>query len=162
MPMIIVRKFEQMFRVSAGATAPPATGAAPSPTDREKIDWLYSILTILDGKAGALLAFDGLLLAAASLMYDKISEGSTALKVLSLATIIIALVAACLCLYVARVSYPFLGDIVLNSYDNAAEIESLGKAVEARTTFLSWAWMASVAAVIFFIFLALMKLEGPI
>jgi hypothetical protein len=63
---------------------------------------------------------------------------------------------------VARVSYPFLGDIVLNSYDNAAEIESLGKAVEARTTFLSWAWSASVAAVIFFIFLALMKLEGPI
>jgi hypothetical protein len=153
--MIVVRRFEQMARVSAAAV-----GAAP--TDKEKIDWLYGVLTILDSKAGALLAFDGLLLAAASFMYEKISEGSAALKALSLLTIVIALVAASLCLYVARVSYPFLGDITLGTNDNAAEIESLGKAVEARTTILSWAWKASVAAVMFFILVAIMKLEGPI
>src|SRR5579863_8245158 len=72
MHALIVQKFQQMVRVSAGTLGPPHPGAAPSPTDRETVDWLYSVLTILDSKAGALLAFDGLLLAAASLVYEKI------------------------------------------------------------------------------------------
>lgn len=56
MPSEIVQKFEQMVRVSAGVAGPPPP--AGSPTDKEKIDWLYSVLTILDSKAGDLLAFD--------------------------------------------------------------------------------------------------------
>jgi hypothetical protein len=162
MPALIVQKFQQMVRVSAGTLGPPHHGAAPSPTDRETVDWLYSVLTILDSKAGALLAFDGLLLAAASLVYEKISEGSPILRTLALGTIAIALLAASLCLYVARVSYPFLGDITIGTFDNSVEIESLGRAAEARTTILSWAWKASVAAVVLFLFVMIMKLEGPL
>jgi hypothetical protein len=98
---------------------------------------LYDVLTILDSKAGALLAFDGLLLAAASLMYEKIAEGSLALKSISLFMIVVGLFAAALCLYVARVSYSFFGDVDVTADNNTREIESLGRAVEVRTDILS-------------------------
>lgn len=152
MPTEIASKYVQMFRVSAGATT-PLPDPPPGPTDMEKINWLYNVLTILDGKAGALLAFDGLLLAAEALMYDKIAEKADWLHFPALALIGLTLLAALLCLFVAQVSYAFLGKIDLGDYDNTAEIGKLGEIAGARTHRLWWAWGFSVAAVIFFIFL---------
>jgi uncharacterized transporter YbjL len=139
--------------VHSGAAA--GQPAAAPPPDKEKIDWLYSLLTILDAKAGALLAFDGLLLAAASLMYDKIGEKVEILRVPALLLIVVALFAALLCLYVARMSYPFLGAITLGQQSNAAEIAGLETAVERRTELAGYAWLLSVVTVVFFIVLVL-------
>jgi hypothetical protein len=145
MPAAIVRKFEQMVRVSNGAKGPPTAGGPSGPTDMEKVNWLYNVLTILDNKARALLTFDGLLFAGSSAMYDKMTVGW--LKYASEAMIVIALVAASLCLFVAVVSYPFLGEVNLGTYDNTREIEALGEAVEKRTSRLRNAWRVSVGVV---------------
>jgi hypothetical protein len=153
MPTEIVQKFEHMFRVSTGANGPPAPGGAPSPTDMEKVGWLYNVLTILDGKAGALLAFNGLLLAAEALMYDKMSDKIGWLHYASLVLMIITVVAALLCLFVAHVSYAFLGKIDLSVYDNRAEIDKLGTVAQKRTYLLWLGWGLSVAAVLLFIVL---------
>jgi hypothetical protein len=160
MPTQIVQKFEHMYRVNAGATGPPGPGTPAGPTDMEMIKWLYDVLTILDSKAGALLAFDGLLLAAEALMYDKMSEKIGWLHYTSLALIIITVVAALFCLFVARVSYAFLGRIDLNSYSNTAEIDELGNIIQSRTHRLWWAWGLSVIAVFLFVILAIFVLES--
>lgn len=160
MPTELVRKYRHMVRVNAGATAgvPPP----PGPTDMETIKWLYEVLTILDQKAGALLAFDGLLLAAEALMYDKMSEKVDWLHYASLALMVITVIAALLCLFVARISYAFLGKIELGVYDNTAEIDSLGAAAQGRTHRLWWGWWLSVAAVLLFIILVLIFLLWPL
>ena len=146
---VVVQKFEQMFRAS-GRTA---TKLGCPPTDIEKVKWLYEVLTILDSKAGALLAFDGLLLAAEALMYDKLSEHFVLLRPYTLVLIFFTLAAALVCLLVAQVSYDFLGKIALEDYDNTAEIDGLGKAVEIRTKRLGVAWGLSVTTVVIFMVL---------
>lgn len=152
-----------MFRVSAGATAPTAPGIGPAgPTDMDKINWLYGVLTILDQKAGALLAFDGLLLAAEALMYDKMSERVGWLHYASLVLMLVTVMAALLCLFVAQISYAFLGKIDLSLYDNSAEIEELGALAQVRTHRLWWGWRLSVAAVLLFIVLVLIFLLWPL
>jgi hypothetical protein len=154
--MAILQKYVQMLQVSARAGAPaPPTG---TPTEKERIDWLYSILTILDTKAGALLAFDGLLLAAASFMYEKMSENMALLKVLALGLILVALLAALLCLLVAQMSYSFLGRITVGTLDNTAEINELERVAEQRTKYLWVAWGVSVGAVLFFMLVVVIKL----
>lgn len=162
MPTELVRKYEHMFRVSAAAAAPPAPGALPppGPTEMEKINWLYRVLTILDGKAGALLAFDGLLLAAEALMYDKMSEKIEWLHYASLVLMLVTVIAALLCMFVAYVSYAFLGKIDLSISDNSAEIDKLGTVAEVRTHRLWWGWGLSVFAVLFFIVLVFIFLYG--
>lgn len=75
MPVKVVQRFERMIQTSA-TKAEPRQGqpSPPPPADAETIKWLYDVLTILDSKAGALLAFDGLLLAAEALMHEKMLE----------------------------------------------------------------------------------------
>lgn len=158
MPAAVVERFQNMIRTSAARAAPPGGAVPPPPADADTIKWLYDVLTILDSKAGALLAFDGLLLAAEALMYDKMSEHVSQLRPYSLILILMTLAAALLCLLVAQVSYDFLGKIALN--DNTAEVDGLGAAVELRTNRLGVAWGFSVIAVIFFmilVFIALAK-----
>jgi hypothetical protein len=160
MPSEVAQKFEHMFRVSGGAVGPPGHGVAPGgPSNLEEIKWLYDVLTILDSKAGALLAFDGLLLAAETLMYDKIGEKLDWLHLPSLALIVITLADAVVCLFVAQVSYAFLGKIELGTYNNTAEIEELGEVVEARTRLLWVAWVLSIITVFLFIALVMTVLE---
>jgi hypothetical protein len=71
----LIQKYSQMVRISTGLVPPhPGGFVAPVPSDKEKVDWMYGVLTILDTKASVLLSFDGLLIAAASLLYDKLSD----------------------------------------------------------------------------------------
>jgi len=71
----------------------------------------YSNLTVLDTKASALMAFDGILIAVASF---TVQAGGVFEKqpVVPLIVIITALIAAGLCLFVAQISYPFLGKVI--------------------------------------------------
>jgi len=131
MPVLLSR-YVQLFRTHAGN----------DPTDKEKVDWLYGVLTVLDAKAGALLAFDGLLIAGAALTYDKFSD-----KWVSLGLILLSLAAALLSLYVARMSYAFLGNIVPGHADITGELNSLEEVTERRTRILFVAWWLSIIAV---------------
>ncbi len=160
MPTGVVERFRRMMQTSAAKAPPPQQGqpAQPPPTDADTIKWLYDVLSILDGKAGALLAFDGLLLAAEALMHEKMLEKMDWLHPYSLALILFTLVTALLCLFVAQVSYDFLGNIDLDKHDNTAEIDGLGKVIELRTARLGLAWGFSVIAVICFFFLVLFVL----
>lgn len=155
MPSVIVQKFEQIFRVSGRTGA----GLGPAPSDMEKMEWLYGALTILDSKAGALLAFDGLLLAAEAFMYGA-SDKVRWLHAYSLELIMLTLAAALMCLFVAHVSYAFLGKIVPGTYDNTAEIETLGSLVKWRTIRLWLAWYLSVITVLCFMILVAVVLKG--
>jgi hypothetical protein len=83
-------------------------------------------------------------------MYDKMSEKVSWLHYPSLALILVTLAAALLCLFVAHVSYAFLGMINLAVYDNAAEIDELARVAEARTHRLWRGWYLSVLAVFLF------------
>jgi hypothetical protein len=155
MPSVVVQKFEQVFRVN-GRTDPvlpvPAAALGPLPNDKDKMDWLYGALTILDTKAGALLAFDGLLLAAEALMYETFDKIPW-LRPYSLPLIFLTLVAALVCLFVAYISYAFLGKVTLGVYDNTAEIQKLAGAVELRTVKLWVGWSLSLLSVFYFIFM---------
>jgi hypothetical protein len=136
----ILQKYSQMIFVATGN----------NPGDKERIDWLYSILTILDTKAAALLSFDALILAAASLMYDKMSDVLFA-KWLSLLLIVVSLLAAILSLIVAKMSYSFLGKIIVGDLNNTREINSLEEVTEFRTRMLVSAWWLSMISVCVFI-----------
>src|SRR6202042_1600015 len=80
------------------------------PNAREIIKTLYEILTILDGKGLALLAFDGIIVAATTFAAEKgdVFRKRGMARWLAILVIIIALAAAALCLGVSEVSYSFL------------------------------------------------------
>src|SRR5712691_4927929 len=86
-----------------------APGTSISPVQaKDTAKFLYEALTILDSKASALMAFDGILVAAATFTVEK--EGVVDIqRIVTLIVIIMALAGAVLCLFVARISYPFLG-----------------------------------------------------
>jgi hypothetical protein len=147
----LIQKYSQMVRVSRGLDPPNQVGfAEPVPSDKDKIDWIYGVLTILDAKAGALLAFNGLLIAAATLTYDKFPE-----KALFIALILLSLFASLLSLYVARVSYEFLGNIIPGQCNNQSELDVLEDVAEKRTRILFVAWSMSVFSVYCYIAVAL-------
>jgi hypothetical protein len=111
----------------------------------------YSNLTVLDTKASALMAFDGILIAVASF---SVQTGGVFEKqpVVPLIVIIAALIAAGLCLFVAQISYPFLGKIVIKpgspvTLDCTDELNSLHGAVDWRTRFYRIAWVLSLIAI---------------
>ncbi|HEV8721568.1 MAG TPA: hypothetical protein VGW77_13120 [Candidatus Binatia bacterium] len=112
----------------------------------------YSNLTTLDSKASALMAFDGILIAAATFAFP--TAFSDLWRWVLLAVIVIALIAAGFCLGVAQVSYPFLGKVMITSrppraaLDFAEELNALDVAVQRRTSFYRTAWRLSFGTVI--------------
>ena len=85
-----------------------AAGTQFNPTNANEIaKTLYEILTVLDGKGLALLAFDGIIVAATTFGAEKgdvfRKRGSA-----PVAIIVLSLTASALCLGVSEISYPFL------------------------------------------------------
>lgn len=111
----------------------------------------YSNLTTLDSKASALMAFDGILIAAATFAFP--TAFSDLWRWILLAVIVIALIAAGFCLGVAQVSYPFLGKVRTTlgpprALDFSEELNALDLAVQRRTGFYQVAWRLSFGTVI--------------
>jgi len=112
---------------------------------------LYENLTILDSKASALMAFDGILIAAATFAFP--TAFSDLWRGTLFGVIVIALVAAGFCLGVAQVSYPFLDKVRITpgpprGLDFSEELNALDVAVQRRTCFYRSAWRLSLLAVI--------------
>ena len=80
------------------------------PNAREIAKTLYEILTILDGKGLALLAFDGIIVAATTFAAEKgnVFHKRGSARWLAILVIVVSLAGAALCLGVAEISYPFL------------------------------------------------------
>jgi len=133
---------------------------------KDTTEFLYSALTILDSKASALMTFDSILIAAAAFTIEK-QGGFDWPRVFTLLAIVMALVAAALCLLVARVSYPFLGKVTMTAatdgtparLDYSNELSALDEAVITRTCYYRMAWRLSLIALIPFLIMFGMALK---
>ena len=126
---------------------------------KDVIDWTYSVLTILDSKASALMRLNGVLIAAAAFLLGLFGrEGGTILSTTNRDSVIIATsaflsaVSIFLCLFVVNVSWNFLGKVSKKSpFNFAEEIESLDKTGTRRQYAYRAAWIISWVASVEFL-----------
>ena len=134
------------------------------PDAQEVVKTLYEVLTILDNKGLALLAFDGIIVAATTFVAEKggafhrrgIPRG------LSVFVIILALAGSVACLFVSEISYPFFYHVACNaprSLDYTDEINNLAGLVEWRTDYFHFAWWCSLIAIPLFLLLFWLSLR---
>jgi len=140
-----------------------AEGTSINPLKAKEItEFLYADLTILDSKASALMSFDGILTAVASFTVQD--EGILARQpLIPLIAIVLGLLAACLCLFVAQISYPFLGKVRIvagppRGLEYSEELNALDGAVIWRTCFYRTAWWLSLGAVVLFLIMFVVAL----
>jgi hypothetical protein len=121
------------------------------PHGAEKIlEALYGALNALDTTASALLIFNSVLFAAAAFAADKMND--RLLRRWVILMILIALLAAGMCLRVAHISYPFYHEVIITSgppqgLDFTREFKALQEEVDYRTCLFQTAWYLSVIAV---------------
>ena len=128
----------------------------------DTLAFLYEALSILDRKAAALMTFDGILIAAAAFAVENVSTTVRTRRLLKseiwklgllrkgmIAVIILALFAAALCLWIARIGYPFLAGVETTNgiLDFTKEFASLEAVLLERTVYYQIAWSLSIAAV---------------
>jgi len=128
----------------------------------DTLAFLYEALSILDRKAAALMTFDGILVAAAAFALENVSATMRGHKLLKsetskwkflrggmIAVILFSLAAAALCLWIARIGYPFLAGVEMANgvLDFSKEFASLEAVLLERTWYYQRAWDLSIAAV---------------
>lgn len=127
------------------------------PHGQEIVKTLYDVLTILDGKGLALLAFDGIVVAATTFAAERggVFQNRGLPRWLAILIIILALAAAALCLGVSEISYPFLHYVDCSAPDKldySNEISRLATLVDWRTAYYQMAWWFSIIAIpLFFV-----------
>jgi hypothetical protein len=150
-----LQKIELMHAV--GTQFVPAHG-------QEIVKTLYEILTVLDGKGLALLAFDGIIVAATTFAAEKgdVFRKRGLARWLAILVIIVSLAAAALCLGVAEVSYRFLHYVdctATDKLDYSAEIAHLANLVDWRTAYYQIAWSLSIVAIPLFLIMFWVSLD---
>jgi hypothetical protein len=118
----------------------------------ETLKTLYEILTILDNKGLALLAFDGIIVAATTFAAEKggVFNRRGLARWLAIAVIFLSLLAAAACLFVSEISYPFFGYVACTAQhglDYTEEIDELAALVDWRTAYFQIAWWCSIVAI---------------
>jgi hypothetical protein len=119
---------------------------------KKMLDFLYGALTILDGKASALMGFDVIMVAAAAFLIEKnlVPETHRLRRVAVILVVLLALLGAGLNLWVARVTYDFLGAATLSPDGKLTldgEFKALADAITFRTREYQYAWGFSLGAV---------------
>src|SRR6202012_5418240 len=118
-----------------------AAGTVMSPPQGQNVvKAFYDILTVLDNKGLALLAFDGIVVAATTFAAERggIFHNRGWLRWLAIAIIILCLAASALCLGVSEVSYSFLRYVDCSApgkLDFSREIDHLANLVGWRTAY---------------------------
>jgi hypothetical protein len=136
-----------------------AAGTQFNPPDaREVVKTLYEVLTILDTKGLALLAFDGIIVAATTFVAERggVFQSRGTARALAVLVIVLALVASVACLFVSEISYPFLYHVACSaphSLDYTQEINRLTNLVDWRTNYFQLAWWCSLIAIPLFLML---------
>ena len=142
----LLQKLELLHAAGTQITPPHAV---------EMVKTLYDILTVLDGKGLALLAFDGIVVAATTFAAEKgdVFHKRGLARWLAILVIVVSLAAAALCLGVAEVSYPFLhyAECGPDKLDFGAEINRLADVVDWRTVYYQVAWTLSIIAIPLFL-----------
>jgi hypothetical protein len=114
------------------------------------------ILTILDDKGLALLAFNGIIVAATTFAAEKggAFQKRGIARWLAIVIIVLALSASVACLFVSEVSYPFFNYLTCDaprSLDFTSEVSRLAAHVEWRTDYFHFAWWCSIIAIPLFL-----------
>jgi hypothetical protein len=122
------------------------------PNAQELVQSFYEMMNILDDKGLALLAFDGIIVAATTFAAEKggVFNKRGLARWLAIAVIFLSLAAAVACLFVSEVSYPFYGYVACNapqSLDFTDEINELANLVDWRTDYFHFAWWCSIIAI---------------
>ncbi len=125
----------------------------------------YDLLTILDNKGLALLAFDGIIVAATTFAAEKggAFHRRGMARRLAVFIIVLALVASVACLLVSEISYPFFHYVACDaphSLDYTEEINHLANLVDWRTGYFHLAWWCSLIAIPLFLMLFWVSLSG--
>ena len=132
------------------------------PNAKEIVKSLYEILTVLDGKGLALLAFDGIIVAATTFAAEKgdVFHKPGLARWLAIAIIVLSLVAAALCLGVSDF-YPFLYYVECNTekLDFSNELNRLATLVDWRTMYYQIAWALSILALPLFLVMFWVSLD---
>jgi hypothetical protein len=130
-----------------------AAGSVITPPDgKEVIRTFYDVLTILDTKGLALLAFDGIIVAATTFAAEKggVFNRAGLARWLAIIVIVLSLAAAAACLFVSEISYPFFYHVTCtrtNGLDFSAELNRLADLVAWRTNYFVFAWWCSILAI---------------
>ena len=119
-------------------------------------DPIYEVLTVLDGKGLALLAFDGIIVAATTFAAEKagIFHKRGLARWLAIIVIVLSLAAAALCLGVSEISYPFFYYVDCSAPDKldyVREINHLATLIDWRTAYYRIAWSCSIIAIPLFL-----------
>jgi len=136
---------------TAGTQVVPANAHAIAAT-------FYDMLTILDDKGLALLAFDGIIVAATTFAAEKggAFQRRGMARALAVLIIVLALAASVACLFVSEISYPFYGHVVCSAphgLDFTDEIDHLAASAQWRTFYFHIAWWLSLIAIPLFLVL---------
>jgi hypothetical protein len=122
------------------------------PHAMDMVHTLYETLNVLDAKGLALLAFDGIIVAAATFAAEKgnVFHKRGLARWLAIMVIIVALAGAGLCLGVSEISYPFFHYVQCTAPDKldyVQEIEHLVTVVAWRKAYYQTAWALSIVAI---------------
>jgi hypothetical protein len=135
-----------------------ATGTLFTPPHAEAmIKTFYEILNVLDSKGLALLAFDGIVVAATTFAAEKgdVFHRRGLARWLAILIIVLSLTAAALCLFVSEISYPFFNFVGCSSapdtLDFTNEITHLAGLVDWRSSCYRIAWTCSIVAIPLFL-----------
>jgi len=123
---------------------------------QEMVKSFYEILNVLDSKGLALLAFDGIVVAATTFAAEKgnVFHKRGMARWLAIAIIVVALTGAALCLFVSEISYPFFYYVQCSAPDKldfSGEIGRLAVLVDWRTDYYRIAWWCSIIAIPLFL-----------
>src|SRR5262249_23499877 len=138
----LLQKLELLH--AAGTQITPVHG-------QEIVKTFYDILTVLDSKGLALLAFDGIVVAATTFAAEKggVFHRRGLARWLAILIIILSLSGAALCLWVSEY-YPFLHYLDCSTPDQidfSNEITRLATLVDWRTAYFQIAWWCSIIAI---------------
>lgn len=133
--------------------------AAVDEKERKPLELTYSILSVIDSKASALLRFNAFILAAGTFVSRPsiANPGKFTVSEWVAAALILTIVSMILCLSVVMIEWPFLDRIEVTIDPNKPnepkpsfkkELESLSEVAGRRTAVYRFAWLLSFLSVI--------------
>lgn len=143
----LLQKIELLHAVGTHFTPPNAEAVVRS---------FYEILNVLDSKGLALLAFDGIVVAATTFAAEKgnVFHKRGLARWLAIFIIFLALLGAALCLFVSEISYSFFHYVDCTGSDTldfSNEVGRLATLVEWRSWYYRIAWASSIVAIPLFL-----------
>jgi hypothetical protein len=142
-------------QVSGGRVTSPASSTLDKPA--QALEWLYTVLTVLDSKASALMRLNGVMLAAAAFLLNFQAPVGLRIPVsprLILSIAVLSSFSIALCLLVVSVDWRFLGLVrqTEQEFDFTDEIANLQRVSLFRQGVYRLAWWLSFIATGMFVY----------